>query len=65
MKYIVEFKVFDHRYRTTIEASSEEEAIDKCIVFIKQKSSVVSVLPEIRLGQDIVDDLLNIFNIKK
>lgn len=65
MKYTVEFKVFDHRYRTTIKANSKEEAIDKCIVFIKQKSSVVSVLPQIKVDTDIVDDLLNIFNIKK
>lgn len=65
MKYIVEFKVFDKNYRTTIEADSKEEAIDKCILFIKQKSSVVSVLPQIKVGTDIVDDLLNFFNIKK
>ena len=64
MKYTVEFKVFDHRYRTTIEADSQEEAIDKCIVFIKQKSSVVSVLPEIKVETDVVDDLLNIFKLK-
>lgn len=63
MKYTVEFKVFDHRYRTTIEANSKEEAINKCIVFIKQKSSIVSVLPEIKIN-DVFEDLLNILNIK-
>lgn len=63
MKYTVEFKVFYHRYRTTIEADSREEAIDKCIIFLKQKSSV-SVLPEIKVETDIVDDLLNIFKLK-
>ena len=63
MKYTVEFKVFDHRYRTTIEANSKEEAIDKCIVFIKQKSSIVSVLPEIKVN-NVFEDLLNILNIK-
>lgn len=64
MKYTVEFKVFEHRYRTTIESDSKEEAIDKCIVFIKQKSSVVSVLPEIKVETNVVDDLLNIFKLK-
>ena len=64
MKYTVEFKVFDQKYRTTIEANSQEEAIDKCIVFIKQKSSIVSILPQIKVKTDIVDDLLNLFNIK-
>jgi hypothetical protein len=63
MKYKVEFKVFDHRYRTTIEADSQKEAIDKCIVFIKQKSSVVSVLPEIKVNSPI-DDFLNMFGLK-
>lgn len=63
MKYTVEFKVFDYRYRTTIEAKSEEEAIDKCIVFIKQKSSIVSILPEIKVNNPI-DDFLNMFGLK-
>lgn len=63
MKYTVEFKVFDHKYRTTIEADSEGEAIDKCIVFIKQRSSVVAVLPEIKVNNQI-DDFLNMFGLK-
>ena len=63
MKYTVEFKVFDHRYRTTIEANSKEEAIDKCIVFIKQKSAIVSILPEIKVNNPI-DDFLNMFGLK-
>lgn len=64
MKYTVEFKVFDQKYRTTIEANSKEEAIDKCIVFIKQKSSIVSVLPEVKVEPNIVDEFLNILGIK-
>lgn len=64
MKYTVEFKVFDQKYRTTIEANSKEEAIDKCIVFIKQKSSIVSVLPEVKVEPNIVDEFLNILGLK-
>ena len=64
MKYTVEFKVFDHRYRTTIEADSQEEAIDKCIVFIKQKSSIVSILPEIKVNNLIDDFFLKMFGLK-
>lgn len=64
MKYTVEFKVFNQKYRTAIEANSKEEAIDKCIVFIKQKSSIVSVLPEVKVETNIVDEFLNILGIK-
>ena len=57
MKYRVKFELFGKRMQTVIEAKSEEEA--KYLILGKVK------FWKIEKDGDVVDDILNLFNMKR